>query len=256
MKSGFYEQNADNFAYITLMHGHENFTHAHFHNSIEILFVANGEFVVRGNGEECKLVKGDIFFADNFVTHLYRSGENAEYYIIVMSDIYMNNFRSVYGNKIFPMFMTEHKNETDLIFSTLAQTFKEWKNYNSLMKHGFADLILGLIARIYEPESIKTHKEGLFIADVLRYIDTNYDQPLSLLSVSDKFGYSPNYFSTLFNRYTDMSFREYLNRVRVRETAAMLKTDPNLSLAKAARLCGFVSLNTYYRAVKSNPPEK
>lgn len=250
MKPDFYEQNADDFGYITLLHGHDNRTSAHFHNSIEILFVAEGEFTVRGNGEERILIRGDIFFADNFVTHLYKNGKDPEYYVMVISDMYMNNFRAVYGNYAFPMFMAEKREQTAPLFAALQKAYAEWNEYNTLMKHGFADTILGMLARIYPPQPAKPHKESLFIADVLRYIDSHFAEELSLVSVAAHFGYSPNYFSMLFHRYTDMNFREYLGRVRVRETNSLLRGG-DISLAKAASLCGFVSLNTYYRALKN-----
>ena len=252
VKNGYYEQEADHLGHIYLQHGFYNVVPAHFHNSIEILFVAGGKFVVRGNGEEKTLSAGDVFFADNFVTHLYTSERDSEFYVVVMSDTFLKNFRYLYGDKSFPMFITDQKEGIKGIIASLASVFEEWDHYNDLMKHGFADWLLGRLAAVSPPETVKDHQEGRFITKVLQFLDAHYADALTMHFVANRFGYSPNYFSTLFHRYTAMHFREYLNRVRLEKALAMQRADPTLSAVKAASACGFASLNTFYRTLKKN----
>ncbi len=256
MKNGFYEQEADNLDHFYFNHGYYNYSPAHFHNSIEILFVASGRFIVRGNGEERILTAGDAFFADAFVTHLYKSEKDSEFYVIVMSENYLKNFRYLYRGKSFPMFMTDHKDKLTQVVKAIGEVYAQWNDYNALMKRGFADWLLGKLSSIFPPEIVKVHKEDRFIAEVLRYIDENFANEITLTFIANRFGYSPNYFSSLFKRYTDMSLPCYVNRVRIGKAEAMLRADARLSVSSAAFNSGFHSLNTYYRALKDYKKEE
>ena len=250
MKDAYYESAADRFEHFYLDYSTDNNTPAHYHNSVEIIVVAEGEFTARGNGEERTLHTGDVFFADNYVTHVYKTAFHSETYVIVLSDAYLKNFHTRYGGT-FPMFMYAGEDKNARLLSLLASAAEDWNTYNALMKHGLADWILGYLADRYPPTEKKNGEEGRFIAEVLQYIDAHFAEELSVASLAEKFGYSPNYFSSLFNRFTDSHFRDYLNRIRLRETEALMKAEPDIPAGKAAMLCGFVSQNTYYRTLRS-----
>ena len=115
------------------------------------------------------------------------------------------------------------------------------------MNPGFADYLLGLLALRYPPLPRRADKEGMFIAEVLRYIGEHCGEPLSVRSLADRFGYTPNYFSALFNRYTAAHFRDYLGSVRLQKAEA-LRAD-GAGIGEAALQSGFLSPNTYYRAL-------
>ena len=92
----------------------------------------------------------------------------------------------------------------------------------------------------------KTDKTGALIPEILTYIDENSKTDLTLVSVAERFSYTPQHFSVLFNKYIGTSFRDYLNGVRLYKVEKQLKNGNgvcNIALSE-----GFKSLNTYYRA--------
>lgn len=252
MENGIYEPAADSAGYIFFTKSFDNITSAHFHSSCEVVVVAEGELSVRGNGEEHLLSRGDVFFAERYVTHLYRSVGHSVAYIWVLSDFYLSGLRSLYAGS-FPMFMFAGENGNAPLLAFLERTFGEWKDYNALMRRSAAEWMLGYLAGRYPPAQKAGKDEGRLITGVLRYIDENYGENITVASVAKKFGYTPNYFSSLFHRYTAVNFRRYLNRIRIKKAEELQKQ--GAGVIAAAQQCGFVSMNTYYRALAETERE-
>ena len=93
---------------------------------------------------------------------------------------------------------------------------------------------------------------------ILSYINAHFGEPLTLRSVAAEFGYTPNYFSTLFARLYGMSFTDYLNCIRYRSAEQMIRRE-KCAASLAADAVGFGSMNSFYRAKKrfgEREPEK
>ncbi|MDE5896915.1 MAG: AraC family transcriptional regulator, partial [Clostridia bacterium] len=75
------------------------------------------------------------------------------------------------------------------------------------------------------------------------YIDEHYAESLTLAEAAGKFGYAPNYFSSLFKRYFRIGFAQYVNSVRVRKSIPLLKTQKASSVCYD---CGFRSPQQYF----------
>lgn len=82
------------------------------------------------------------------------------------------------------------------------------------------------------------------IADTLSYIAQNYRLPLSLEEVAAQINLSPTYLSKKFRKTTGVTFKEYVNYIRIKQAVqALLTTDD--SITKIAVDCGFNSSNYF-----------
>ena len=73
----------------------------------------------------------------------------------------------------------------------------------------------------------KIHLEKL--SEITEYMKNHYDEPLSLEKVADRFGFSPTYLSRIFKRYANISYRDYLQDLRVEYAVKeMVHTDHEL----------------------------
>lgn len=82
------------------------------------------------------------------------------------------------------------------------------------------------------------------IADTLTYIAQNYRLPLSLEDVAGQINLSPTYLSKKFRKVTGITFKEYVNYIRIKQAVqALLTTDD--SITKIAVDCGFNSSNYF-----------
>ena len=81
------------------------------------------------------------------------------------------------------------------------------------------------------------------------YIDTHYDQDLSLESISRQTDISPYYFSKLFKNKTGVTFIDYLTNLRI-EKAKELLSDPSRSMKEICSEVGYSDPNYFSRIFK------
>lgn len=78
------------------------------------------------------------------------------------------------------------------------------------------------------------------MTEIVYYIATNYDEDLSLNSLSLKFGYTPQYISSLFKKYMNTTFYTYLTKLRM-DRARFMLLSTSLNISDIAYACGFAS---------------
>lgn len=82
------------------------------------------------------------------------------------------------------------------------------------------------------------------IESVMEYINLNYHLPITLDEIASKANLSPTYLSKKFRRITGVTFKEYLNYIRIRKASqALLTTDD--SITQIAADCGFNGSNYF-----------
>ncbi len=115
-----------------------------------------------------------------------------------------------------------------------------------LLVESLATFILGTVELAVGRVERGERKSELMV-EVLMYVKNNSEKELTLPQVAEKFGYTPNYFSSLFNRLVGMSFNDYLNYIRYTRASEIILLQ-GCSVTNIAMKCGFGSMNTYYRA--------
>jgi transcriptional regulator GlxA family with amidase domain len=94
------------------------------------------------------------------------------------------------------------------------------------------------------------------ISEIVRYINQNYPEPLTLPYVATQFAFSPYYLSHSFKEATGFTFIEYLNNVRIKEAQRLLQ-ESNQKVIYIAEQVGFGSIahvGRVFKAVTSQSP--
>ncbi len=245
MEIQYYESAADRNKYFCVMKTDDNFTPAHFHNSMEIVLVTGGLERVVINGVERILHPGDIAVCNSFDVHYYESLERAQSTVIILSEDYTARYRELFEGELESFLPRGEYTEQ---FMALFETLYNNMNENRLIVSGYVDVILGMLRKAYPGYVRASRASGNRLSDILAYLEENFDADLSLKSVSSHFGYSVNYFSALFNRFTGMHFRDYVNRLRIARADMLIES--GCKVGEALARCGFDSPNSYYRAKK------
>lgn len=97
--------------------------------------------------------------------------------------------------------------------------------------------------------SNRTDKKKELLKSVIKYIDENYADTLSLEETAMKFYMSKKYFCRFFKNNFHKTFIEYLNDVRI-ENSAHLLSQKDISITQAALSCGFNSMSYYTSTFK------
>ncbi|RRD96086.1 AraC family transcriptional regulator [Clostridiales bacterium COT073_COT-073] len=100
-----------------------------------------------------------------------------------------------------------------------------------------------------QPEAKKIISTAEYIEDIKQYITENISADLSLETVADKFGLTPNYLSKIFHEYCQLTFSNYLKEAKLKKAAELLK-NKNLLVQNIAEAVGYSTPNYFNRIFK------
>ena len=249
MELAFYEKMADakNYVYFKKVKcGDKTATYPHFHDSIELVFCTRGKCGVCSNGKENILDEGDGAFIDRFDVHFYRYFPESEYYVLLLSEKYLDDDNGFNKNRL-PEFLPKCEKYED-IERLLDNLYELYDKKSDVIKKGVANTVLGILSTCYPQVERKQNGEARLLVDALVYINENFRNEIKLEDISRKFGYSKNYFSFLFNKFTGMNLREYINSRIVNEFERLKAANPGVTSYVLAEDSGFSNSNTFYRA--------
>lgn len=243
----YYELSAEKQGYYFFEHKSIVRDMAHFHNSIEFIFVESGTLNVSLDGEHHVLNAGEACFVDSFCVHMY-TGHNAVVYVVVGHRNYFEDFFSKHvGYTFLPFFAFT---DFELLRQLLDECDKKRNMENAcLVFQGAIQILIGNIAEYVPLQKKVMGKKSLLVCEVLRYAQANLSEDLSLAVLGKRFGYSREYLSRLLHSYLKENWSSYINRLRVMRAEKILKHETK-SVLEVVYEVGFESTNTFYRAYR------
>lgn len=255
----FYELRAEQKGYVYFTRRETYETPAHFHGSIELLFVEKGEQPVSVDGETHVLQSGEGAFCDSFSVHYFAPAAGTISYTLLGKTEYFERAFSHFNGKTPPRFF---QFDNFPLLHTLYAFYNEKKQNDGGRYAAFEGLVHILLAEIAEKNTVqpkKTDRKNELVCSILQYAEENPTADLSLLSIAKQFGYSHEYLSRILHQYLNENWNAYINRLRVRHADSLLKANADRSVLNVAYECGFDSPNTFYRAYKKEfgkPPKR
>jgi len=221
----------------------------HVHSSIELYVCERGEYTVYINGNKHVLRAGDAAFVDKFIPHSAHAtdGEGGTVvYFIIASSTYFNGIKWL-ADSTLPEFFSCGERITEVLkFLELSYGMRDRMDED--MKRGALTMLLSMLKDIAGTQRRVTAKSAAMITEVMKYINDHLEEHITLAQLAERYGYEKSHFSRLFNKFLGMNLREYLNRCRLARVGKLLRENPDMPVCRAARECGFDSMNTYYRA--------
>ena len=86
--------------------------------------------------------------------------------------------------------------------------------------------------------------ENTIIQNAIDYIEQNFSANISLTALAEHLHLNPSYLSKLFKDETEMTFKDFLNRIRISHAERLL-LETNLPMSDVASLCGYESGNYF-----------
>lgn len=236
----------------------------HFHEQIEILQVRSGCMSCTVNGADLTLSQGQTLLINSNIPHRIKSQtENSEVTVLDF-DIYDWIAQSDMENAQYPYsFLSRHTtvpyriwNSTDAeelishIYRIAEETEAKRPAYRMFVK-SYITWIAAYLWRENFLTDIDLGKKPELnrVLPAIRFIDEHYHQPLTLDQISRAVLLDRSYLCKLFKRATDTTLTDYINYVRVRRAAEMLRTTDRSSM-EIAYACGFASQQYFNRIFK------
>lgn len=234
-------------------------TYEHSHNFTEIFYLKTGSCVYTVNNNLHHLSAGELFIVKPGDTHAtHYEGQVPCERIVIYCDL--STLPSQFAEKHHAILegfshsgkVILAKKEHARFEHLLAQMLEE-NNIPDDYSYDFLSLqLMALVLHIQRSgifvyEQMKPFSELSISTDIenaLRYVAQNFSFAITLEDVAAEINLSPTYLSKKFKKVTGLTFKEYVNYIRIRQACQMLiTTDDNVT--KIAINCGFNSSNYF-----------
>lgn len=223
----------------------------HFHGEMELSYILSGHHIITVGNETRTLISGDMYYCNPYELHECHSEDYGEHILFTIRPFEYEPISKLLKSSL-PNFLTD-KSFNHIVYVMLDDIIVKQDSLNSLQRQGYISLVLGSILKQYGYRSEKNDLVRKF-EEILLYLDNHYKEPLDRATLAKTFGYSPSYFSKLFEENFHCGLLQYINNLRYERTLADLA-------AKKGRKTeiilnnGFNNVQSFYRINRKRKSE-
>lgn len=240
----------------------------HNHRDMQIIYVLEGELDLRLTCTHYVLSKNSIHIVQTDDLHAITAISPHNLLLVLSINVeYFSNYFPELANMVFTTKINEtsfsYNNQRLLceqIFSIIGQQIAKEPGYTSRIIDHALSLLTNLINhfrgfsvereyRIFEHKTSHDLLQVDRISRIITYIYTNYPYKLSLAEIAEHEKISTYYLSHLFQRFTGISFRNFIGLVRA-EMSEYLLLSTSDSISKIAQEVGFSDTKYYVENFK------
>ncbi len=238
----------------------------HWHNDMEIIYIKKGQGNVTVNLAPISVKEGDIVVVPPGQLHSIEQAENfsMEYENIIfnlnmlmtpLGDSCTEKFFQplVQGQILFPNYFPTDSclhPALSLCLDTMDEICKTFpKGYQLAIKGQLFSFFYGLALASPAPLPLQKHKSLDHLKDILKYVETNYREKITITDAAGICGFSNSHFMKFFKSSMSVSFMDYLNDYRLTMAARLLLSSSD-SIATIATETGFENLSYFNRVFK------
>ncbi len=214
----------------------------HFHRNYELIYAVSGQTQVKTAHLDGSLHEGEWLLLPPGEPHSFTvEGENRVWVGVFSSD-HISHFAAETAGKCYAPFVCDEPVFTLLkryLLDTPLPTVDE-----RIAAFGLVCMQCRTAAK-----ELAEYNDAELVHRILAYMDENFTGNLTLSDMAHALGYEYHYFSSLFHRYFDVNFKEFLNTYRF-ERAYRLLTEEHKSITEAAMESGFGSIRSFNRVYR------
>lgn len=227
---------------------------AHFHSSIEIVYVTHGELRATLNGIPYFVRAGQLLIVPSYTIHAYETERSSGSLILIFPLDFVSSCKPLLMKKTFASYILDDPVVQQELLHTIESVERllaeDVSPCGKLTVKGYLYVLLGLlIERVGLADQIDNAMTAK-AQEVLLYLQEHCLEPLTLEAAAQHFGYSKSRFSHIFNQYFGCSLPRYLNGLRCQRALELLR-EKRYSITEVALSSGFESIRTFYRAFHS-----
>lgn len=128
--------------------------------------------------------------------------------------------------------------------------YKESKLSDDTSNLTIDSLLLQILEKMCGAENSVFSTKPLWVKKIEEILHANFDQPLSLLKLSDELDIHWVHLSRDFSRYFQSNFSDYIRKIRIEKSLNLLR-NKKLSLTEIALMCGFADQSHFIRSFKN-----
>lgn len=233
-------------------------TTPHWHPELEFVYIIEGSLQVCIDGTEQTIQSGEFYFCNTKVIHSTAAPDSTAHYkyiVLQLSHDFLLRFHddcffSIHRSTAYDKIRTQLQQLVCLSEEEAPQSssnlidIKKNKVLLEICQILLEDCILSSTNILKNPDFTG------YARSVMEYVCEHYTQKLSLQSLADFVGLSPQYLSKYFRKTTNMCLTRYINLIRLEHSNKCL-LNKNMNISDIALSNGFPDVKTYVRTCKS-----
>ena len=223
----------------------------HWHRFIEMEFLASGSGTHKINGNSYPIRRGELHIMKLTDIHEFFFEEKCGLYLVQIPTSYLSDeINSVILNcseDMIVYFDDAEIEKTEALFKILAEEIERGDAYSSdIIKNTISALCLLLFRKLKIDQKAMHRKSDNRINDIIIFLQNNFQHPLTLGKISEKFYMNSEYFSRYFRSRMGISAKEYLTEIRM-GYAKKLVCQSDMKILDICMACGYNSITTFLR---------
>ena len=232
----------------------------HFHDELEVYFLADGEKIFYVGDKIIELKSGDMIFVNKRIPHKTRSFEGSSGMLIQFKNDFSENkeipLPSLDESEDFAFFEGGSKINLEIlkIFEKIKSEYLKKDDFFDMYIKSYVCELSACLYRngvIQKKEDAPKKSEIAKILPAINFINNHYFEQISLEDVSRILNVDKSHFCRLFKGITGMSFVDYLNYVRIQKAEKLL-SETLKSVSEIAFETGFLSSSYFSEIFKRN----
>lgn len=205
----------------------------HLHRSFEFIALLEGKTDVTVDQKVYRISAGQAVLIFPYQMHAYRTiGETVHRMCIFSPDLVPDFHKKC-----------EYMLPRDNLMTHIVS---DAETDNLFLQRAYAYAICGAFDRQREYDVRRKTLDNEILHSLLLYADSHFRTECLLRNAAAALGYDYAYLSKYFKQKVGMSFRRYVNLLRIRESQHLLRSGTE-SITQIGELCGFQNLRTFDR---------
>ncbi len=231
----------------------------HWHNAIEIIMPLTNGFDAICAGKNFHLNERDILIIPAGTLHNLKAQSGRRLILLCDNNSFNDNpaLSELYSVISEPILINEDFDKEFLraMNKVIEEIYVLYSNFSDITEVYIYIKIITFLAKVKEYQlNAVQYDDGSKYAEkfrlILKYIEKNYMNDITLEGLAYMAGYSTFHFSRIFKKYSNTTFINFLNKRRVK-AAELLLLESGSSITDVAMQVGFASLTTFNRVFKS-----
>lgn len=233
-------------------------TTPHWHSELEFVYMIKGSLRVCIDGTEQLIHSGEFYFCNTRVIHSTVTPDSTAHYkyiVLQLSHNFLLRFHddcifSIHQNTAYNKLKNQLQHLVYLSEQEVSQCscklidIKKNKVLLEICQILLEDCILSSTSLLKKPDFTG------YAQSIMEYVCEHYTQKLSLQSLAELVGLSPQYLSKYFRKTTNMCLTRYINLIRLEHSNKCL-SNKNMNISDIALSNGFPDVKTYVRTCKN-----
>lgn len=247
-------------------------TPSHTHNHVELIYVIEGTLSMQINGELNTFYANEICLINSETVHSeYLYAQNVTILCLGLDDIFFEQYEissksedyAIHLKKLinrkraeylYMLFSPTSKDltKTASAFELIMQELMEELPGKKRLLIGYVERIIDLLTKEYHIHIAQIDKKELHIAvinSICEYV-RNTLPTVSVMDISEKFNYNPDYLNRLFKKEMKMNISNYIQECRIRHAYELL-ISTDFSIETISCMAGYHNIGFFYQKFKN-----